>query len=227
MSHGKQAQNQISKEVEALLDGVPSEKHHAVLKCLNARVRHFGKGDLIASKTMADDTIRYLVDGAAIVDHYDEEGTRTIIGLCRAGATVGSSVTPFYFNGEEVTVRAAKPCTTIDFRFDSEIETCPCCARYLVRVKSNLMTSMAQANTQLLKRLDVLSRRTARKRISAFLRDQAEETGSLSFSIPYSRQELADYLCIERSALSRELGNMQRDGLIRFEKNAFAILKRE
>ena len=78
-------------------------------------------------------------------------------------------------------------------------------------------------NMQLVKRLDTLANRSTREKVLAYLQERSQEAGSHTFSIPYNRQELADYLYIERSALSRELSRMQCEGIISYDRNRFAL----
>ena len=73
--------------------------------------------------------------------------------------------------------------------------------------------------------MDFLSQRTLREKLMSYLSDAAEKNGKVNFTIPYSRQELADYLHVDRSALSRELSKMRRDGVIDFNKNVFKLNK--
>ena len=115
------------------------------------------------------------------------------------------------------------PCATIDFNISQEFEGCACCIKHINRIKSNLVASLTETNMRLVKRLDVLANRSTREKVLSYLQEQAQEAGSCTFDIPYNRQELADFLYIERSALSRELGRMRDEGIISFERNRFVI----
>jgi CRP-like cAMP-binding protein len=90
-----------------------------------------------------------------------------------------------------------------------------------------MMKILANKNMLLNRKIDHLSKKTIRAKLMAFLIDQAETHKSLTFNIPFSRNELADYLCIDRSALSRELGKMRDEGLLDMHRNSFKILNRE
>jgi CRP-like cAMP-binding protein len=71
-----------------------------------------------------------------------------------------------------------------------------------------------------------ISRRTTRQKLLAYLLSEAEANGSASFTIPFNRQELADYLCVDRSAMSAELGRMRDEGILSFYRNSFKLYKR-
>ena len=87
----------------------------------------------------------------------------------------------------------------------------------------NLLALSAQKNLTLSRKIFHTAPKTIRGRLLSYLSDQAVRAGSRSFSIPFDRQQLADYLGVERSALSHELGKMRREGLLRFRKNVFHL----
>ena len=89
----------------------------------------------------------------------------------------------------------------------------------------NLISMMTDKAQKLMEKSATLSQKTLRDKISYYLSTEAEKQGSLSFTIPYSREDLADYLCANRSALSRELTAMEKDGLIRVKGRKFELLK--
>lgn len=86
------------------------------------------------------------------------------------------------------------------------------------------MKIFAQKNAMLNQKMSYLSHKTIRSKLEAFLLDQAERQKSASFSLSLNRNELADYLCIDRSAMSRELGKMKEEGILDFQKNHFTLL---
>ena len=91
----------------------------------------------------------------------------------------------------------------------------------------NMVGILAVKNVFLNQKNDILSKRSTRGKLIAYLSDFAQKTGSNAFTIPFDRQELADYLCVERSAMSAELSNMQADGLIRTNRSWFEVLAAE
>lgn len=208
----------------ALLEGIPRAKRAAVLRCLSATVTYFEKGALLAETRHKSLCTRFLLDGSARIERTDFSGNRSILGKIDKGGLVSSDLTPLFFSAGEISVVTNEPCSTLDFSISGEIEGCECCVKYVNRIKSNLMQSLTQTNTQFMRRLNMLSCRTTRERVLAYLEGESQESGSKTFTIPLSRQELADYLCVERSALSRELGHMRDDGIIDFDRNTFKLL---
>lgn len=211
-----------AKEMTGLLDGVPVEKRPSVLRCMNARLRRIGTDETLMSSASATPKTSYLVAGLAYMVRYDVYGNRSILGSCESGDAVGRELTPFFSKGDGMFV-VVKPCTVIEFSISAEVEECTCCAKYICTVRRNIIAAMSRLNNRLMIRLDILACRSAREKVLAYLRTRAFQEQSNPFTIPFNRQELADYLCLERSALSRELGRMRADCIISFSKNRFRI----
>lgn len=87
------------------------------------------------------------------------------------------------------------------------------------------MAAIAGQNIRLTGKIEHLSRRSIREKVMSYLSDESAAGSGNEIIIPYNRQELADYLAVDRSALSAELGRMRDDGLIRFERNRFTICR--
>lgn len=208
----------------ALLDGIPADKAASVLRCLKARMLHFEKGDVLAGRLLVFSETRYLVEGEALLVRYDAAGNRSILGSYHADSVVACELTPYFCKKNSLDIVANEPCTTIDFTITSEIEGCPCCVKHINRIRANLVDALTDMNMQLVKRLDTLANRSTRDKVLSYLKEQSQGALGRTFRIPYNRQELADYLYIERSALSRELSRMQQEGIITYERNDFTLL---
>lgn len=207
----------------ALFNGIPADRIHAVLRCLDGIVKRHEKGAHLASGDKAPRKTRYLVSGEALVVRYDKDGNRSILGSYPADSVIASDACPQLYANTGIVVVASEPCETIDFTISNEIESCPCCLKHINKVRANLVASLSQTTAHLMCRLDVLSNRSTRQKVLSYLSKQADEQGSSTFELPCNRQELADLLYIERSALSRELGKMQSEGLISFRGSLFTL----
>ena len=101
---------------------------------------------------------------------------------------------------------------------------CPNACAFHARLVRNLLTEMARKNLLLSRKLRLITPHTIRERLLTYLSGEAVRRGTRSFVIPFDRQQLADYLAVERSALSAELSRMRRDGLIECERSRFTLL---
>ena len=104
------------------------------------------------------------------------------------------------------------------------VQDCPICSgQWAGTIQSNLLKVFARKNLTLSQRIFCTSAKTIRGRLLTYLSAQAVQHGSSSFEIPFNRQQLADYLNLDRSALSKELGKMRQEGLLEFQKNRFTL----
>ena len=96
--------------------------------------------------------------------------------------------------------------------------------RQVIQMQHNLIAILSESNWKMIQKVDIISAKTMREKILRMLKFEVRVQGSFSFDIPFSRRELADYIYVDRSALSRELGRMKAEGLIEYERNHFEIL---
>lgn len=206
-----------------LFAGIPAQKVPHVLGCLQARLVRFDAGSVVRSPGVTTDFVAYLLNGAADAVVYDEQGNKSILHGYTPGQVISCGRVfdvqcPPCFG-----VYARDDCDLLCFNPASPKVSCEHCARYVNVVKGNLVQSMVSLNNEFLVTLDIRRRRTSRGKLVAYLEDQARRAGSTSFDIPYNRQELADYLCVDRAALSRELSRLRDEGQLDYEKNHFDL----
>ena len=103
------------------------------------------------------------------------------------------------------------------------ISTCSSACRFHTMVVQNLFFAISEKNRGLVRKLDYMSRRTTREKLLTYLSEEAKKQNSASITIPFNRQQLADYLSVDRSAMSNELCKMRDEGLLIFEKNRFTL----
>ena len=126
-----------------------------------------------------------------------------------------------------VDVVAAEPTQALFLTVERVLTVCSHTCAHHARLVRNLLALSAQKNLNLSRKIFHTSARSIRGRLLSYLSEQAVRSGSRSFTIPYNRQQLADYLNVDRSALSNELGKMAREGLLRTERSRFTLLGEE
>lgn len=216
--------NEIAVDLP-LFDGVPKEKVPHVLQCLNAALSRYRKGERICRGGEKQKRCSYLCEGTAFLVSNDYWGNRSILNEYDPGSIIAAD--RFFGKGETMPadVIAAEECTALHFDLQKHVEAKPCCMVHIERIRANLARCLAQMNAQLIDRMSILANRSTREKVMAYLSRQAELNGSATFDIPYSRQELADALYVERSALSHELGKLQKEGRISFSRRSFTLHK--
>lgn len=208
-----------------LFEGVPAEKVPSVLKCLNATLAVFGKQELIFERGETGHWTGYLCEGRARIVSNDYWGNHSILGEYTPGSVIAAEQ---FFNLKSpfpADIIASTPCTVLLFNLKEHVETKPCCKVHVDRIRTNLARTTMQMNADLLGKLGIVSNRSTREKVLAYLSEQANLYSCSSFDIPYSRQELADALYVERSALSHELSRLQKDGYITFTRKRFELHK--
>ena len=123
-----------------------------------------------------------------------------------------------------VTFMVSEDAKVLFMPFDRVMYSCTMACQFHHRLIENMVKIIADKNRDLMRKVDVVSKRTIREKLLAYLSIQAQVQDSRYFEIPLGRVELAEYLCVDRSALTRELAKMKEDGLIDYDKNCFRII---
>ncbi len=208
-----------------LFRGIQSEELQRLLPYLQAREKRYVKGQVICRAGEILKELGIVLSGSVnvLVNYY--WGGSSIFGHFESGQIFGETYAALPERELLVDVVAAEECQIVFLNMDKLLTTfrngCSC----YHRVIHNLIRLSAEKNLSLSTRMMHTAPKTIRERLSLYLSEQAQQHGRGRFSIPYSRQELADYLGVDRSALSNELSKMRQDGLIRFHRNEFTLLK--
>ena len=210
-----------------LFAGIGAEDRRAMLACLSARALTFEKGAAIFREGDPAVPIGIVVGGSVQIIREDYYGNRSILARIGPSGLFGET---FACAGAEtfpVSAVAAEDCTVL--LIDSRRITSPCqnACGFHRQIIYNMLKIVAEKNLLLNRKIEIISRRTTQEKLMAYLLLQAKQHGSDSFTIPYDRQALADYLEVERSAMSAEISKLRRDGILESEKNRFRLLKQE
>lgn len=193
----------------------------SILKCLSAKVNKYKKKDVILQQGDPVDFVGIVLSGSIDIIKEDLEGDINI--LAHLGINdIFAEVFAYAGIGEcPVTVEATEDCEIMFIDCRRVIRTCNNACHFHLKLIENMLSLIAKKNIILNQKIEILSKRTTRDKLLTFFNTQVEINHSKKFSIPYNREGLAFYLCIDRSALSRELSNMRKEGLITFHKNEF------
>lgn len=208
-----------------LFEGVSREDMAAMLQCMQARVVDVPKGGAVFRADGPAEYVGILLSGGVVVLRDDFDGNRTIQAAMRPGDLFGETFACAGVSRLPVSVEADRPSRVLLIRLKQIIETCPSACGFHNRVVLNLLKVLAAKNLMLNGKLEITSRRTTRDKLLAYLSAQARAAGSDSFVIPFDRQGLADYLGVDRSALSAEIGKLRREGVLESYRSAFRLLR--
>lgn len=195
-----------------------------LLDCLGAENEHFGKKETIIREGSPALDICILLSGSAQIIKVDHAGNRSIVANVEPSELFGESFACAEIDSMPISVVAAEDC---DVLFIDRRRFNNACARdcaFHNQVIYNLMRINAVKNLQFREKLEILSKRTTRDRLMAYLEFKAKEQNSSTVTVPFDRQELADYLEVDRSGLSSEISKLKKEGIINCEKDRFELL---
>lgn len=207
-----------------LFDGVEEEDLVVMLDCMEAKIRRYRKGEYVFRQGEMLDAIMVLEEGCLHVQRDDYWGNRSIISVVGVSELFGEAYAVPGSGPLQNDVVAVEDSVVIAFDVRRVLTTCSSACVFHSMAVNNLFGAIAEKNRQLVQKMDHISRRSTREKLISYLSSEAVRTGSGSFEIPLNRQQLADFLSVDRSAMSAELGRMRDEGLIQFEKNHFTLL---
>lgn len=206
-----------------LFSGVGENEILCMLECLGARVATYKKGEYLVRQGEFLDNITVLLDGACHIQRDDYWGNRSIINIIGVGDMFGEAYAARGSGAALNDVVAAEDCAVMFLDIKKMLNSCTSACRHHSSVIQNLFFAISEKNRQLVQKLGHISKRTTREKLLSYLSDEAKRQKSGTFSIPFNRQQLADFLSVDRSAMSNELCKMRDEGLLCFDKNNFTL----
>ena len=207
-----------------LFAGMNPEEVSSILQCLQAQKKEYQRGETIFPVGKTIDRIGLVLSGSVMIERDDYWGNRSILTAVGEGEIFGETYACLPAQPADICAVAAQKGEILFLQVGRMLRTCQNACPFHARLIANLLEVSAQKNRQLSLKLDILSKRTTREKLLSYLSSQAVRTGSSSFSIPFNRQQLADFLSVDRSAMTVELGKLKKEGIIDFEKHQFRIL---
>ncbi len=207
-----------------LFAGIGKEELRAVLQCVQAYPKKVSRGEYLAFEQQEVKSIGVVLTGCVHMVKEDVWGNSTILAVMHPRELFGETFCCGRDTTASVTFVAAEDSEILFLPFSRVMHTCRKSCLFHQRLIENMVTEIADKNHMLMEKLEAVAKKSLREKILAYLSLQAQKQGCTYFEIPLGRLELADYLCADRSALTRELNRMREAGLIDFEKNTFRIL---
>ena len=207
-----------------LFSGVSDTEISVMLNCLQAKLLTFQKGDYVFREGERIDNITVLVKGKLLVQHDDFWGNRNIVNVIRVGEMFGEAYVAPESGSLLNDVIAEEDSAVIFFDVRRILTVCSTACRFHSMVIQNLFFAISEKNRKLVQKIGHMSKRSTRAKLLSYLSEEAKRQNSSHFTIPFTRQQLADFLCVDRSAMSNELCKMRDEGLLQFDKNQFTLL---
>lgn len=196
----------------------------SMLLCLDARLHHYKKGEYVLREGEHLSDLMILVNGCLHIQKDDYWGNRSILEQIGEGEMFGEAYVAPESGPLLNDVAAAEDSSVISLNAKRIITTCSSACRFHTMVVQNLFFSISEKNKKLVRKISHMSKRSIREKLISYLSEEATRQNSSSFVIPFNRQQLADFLFVDRSAMSNELSKMRKEGLLEFERNCFKLL---
>ena len=206
-----------------LFDGIGTDNLSALLSCLSARRVRLAKGEPLLRTGEKADRFGIVLTGSLAVSTCDADGRRTLIKLIKAPEVVAAAQALSDADAISVDVEANEDSVVLLLKAVRIVTPCENACAFHARLVRNIMRTLAVKTLELNRKIEILSHRSTQNRLMAYLCSIAQQKGTVEFDISFDRQQLADYLCVERSALSAEISRLSKLGLVSSRKNHFAL----
>ncbi len=206
-----------------LFAGIDAHELEAMLGCLSATVRNFKKGDYIIRSGDRLSALGLVVSGGVHIQREDFWGNRTILSEISESGLFGESYACVPAKPIPVNAVATQNSAIMFLDVRRIITSCPSACEFHARLIQNLIMVLAFKNVMLTDKIEHISQRSTREKLLSYLSEQAQAAGRSSFDIPFNRQQLADYLCVDRSAMSSTLGQLRDEGVLTFNRAHFEL----
>lgn len=206
-----------------LFSGISETELTAMLSCLETREERFPKDTFLLRTGDTAESIGLVLSGSVLVVQEDIWGNRNILSKAGPGQTFAAAYACAPGSLLNVSVLAETPVTAMFLNVKRVLNVCPSACEHHSRIIRNLLGELAEKNLRFGEKLTHMGQRTTRAKLMSYFSAEAQRLGTYEFDIPFSRQQLADYLAVERSGLSLELGKMRSEGLLDFHKSHFIL----
>lgn len=207
-----------------LFDGIGLEDLNAMMGCIGGRRLTVPKGNTIFQEGDPATHVGMVLSGAVRMVREDYNGNRSIVAHIAPGQLFGESYACAGLKSLPISVVADEDSVLLLMDCRRITTTCSSACSFHNRIIFNLLKLVAVKNLVFDQKIQITSKRTTREKLLAYLMNEAKIRGTNHFAIPYDRQELADYLEVDRSGLSAEIGKLRREGILESEKNNFLLL---
>ncbi|MCQ2433165.1 MAG: Crp/Fnr family transcriptional regulator [Clostridia bacterium] len=207
-----------------LFSDVTDDEILSMIRCLGVKKKTYPAENYVFTAGETIEELTVLVRGALLVQRDDYWGNRSIINRILPGELFGEAYAipgngPMFHD-----VLATEDSTVLFFDVNKVMTVCSGTCPFHTRVIGNLLRALASKNRDLTRKIDHLAKRSTREKLIAYLSAESRKQNTPSFDIPFDRQQLADYLAVDRSAMSRELCRMKEEGMLRFRRSHFELL---
>lgn len=206
-----------------LFESINENDIENMIGCLGIREKRYTKGNYIYHLGDRISTLNMVAEGEVHIVKEDYWGNQSILTEIGIGELFGETYACLNNIPLQINVVAVKNCTIIELDISKVINTCSNSCQFHSKLIQNLLFVLASKNLMLTNKLEAMSQRSIRDKVMTYLSQQSRKNDSSEFDIPFNRQQLADYIAVDRSALSKEICRLRDEGILEFNKNHFEL----
>ncbi|WP_081841898.1 Crp/Fnr family transcriptional regulator [Lachnoclostridium phytofermentans] len=211
----------------SLFQGIDQKDIGSMFACLQAKKKTFLKNETILRAGEVISHLGIILSGRGQIIREDIMGNRNILSNLEVGDMFAEAFACAESQRLPFQVVAITDCTVMFLDYRRIVTTCSSSCYFHTSLIQNMMKILAVKNVLLTQKMEHMTKRSTRDKLLSYLSEQAAKSNSKIFSVPFNRQELADYLCVDRSAMSNELSKLKEEGLIDYHRSDFRLLKEQ
>lgn len=204
--------------------GLDDREILSVLHCVSAQAARKDKEAYIFRAGDTTEVMGLVLSGSALIIQEDIWGHRNILSRCRSGDFFGEIYAAKPGSVLNISVVAEENCEILFLNVRRLLSSCSSACDHHQKLIRNLVSVLANKILIFNDKITHISKRSTREKLLSYLSAESQRHNSLSFDILFDRQQLADFLCVERAAMSVELSKMQKEGLLKTNRNHFELL---
>ena len=210
-----------------IFKNIERDQLEILLHCIDNFRKSYKKGEIILREGDSTEYLGIVLSGSVLVERSDLWGNNTILTVVLPGGIFAETYSILRNEQMMINVISNEDSEILFLKTKDMLTSCEKACSFHNQLIKNLMRISAMKNLNLSRKILHTGPKTIRGKLLSFFSEWVKKENSLSFSIPYNRQQLADFLSVDRSAMSNELSKMQREGILEFKKNNFKILDEE
>lgn len=195
-----------------------------LMNCLGCIEKAYKKDQIISSSEVYTRQIGIVIAGCVHAVQEDLWGRGTFLSYTNNDGIFGELLIGGHLQDRGIVFKAAEPTTVLFLPLDRIMFPCRNSCPFHQQLSKNLFNMISLRNAALTEKIEITSKSTLRDKVLTYLSIEAQKAGSTTITVPLNRTEMADYLCTNRSALSRELANMKKDGILDYDHRVFHLL---
>ena len=202
---------------------ISDEELPRMLQCFNANIKHFETGDMIIRQGDTVSKIYLILDGEVNIEKDSYWGRRIIVQKLYTNNNIALCLATTKDAESTISATCAKKSTILILNFNKCTTMCTNACNHHTELIQNMFKILSKENIELLEKIENISQKSIRDKLLTYLSNESIKNKSNTFEIPFNRQELADYLNIDRSAMCFEMSKLKKEGLINYKKNKFLL----